>query len=451
MRALIHRRPSERSGAVHLLFPFFFNGLFMLVAYAAHALQGNLSSVWMNAAGASGAAVVVLLVADNHFQQNWLRLLRLRVSSEHVQRWVAGHFQMLMFWAGCFCLTVLWIAPLCGFTLQQGSALVGLSMVGWPLYGLAGLARMGHGLRWVRWPWLMYPVSMLAWASSWWGWQYWGKDQGWWLPLMCVFFSVIGLWVLLHRMLRMGEPAPAVEVHRMLRLGKPAPAVEVRVVRRWDVWRRLWSYWRGQGRWIGWRQMVGVALIPLTQSTFWPWLWSDSKLGFRLFAWVLVMVCLLRSDRHHWRWELMPRLRVRQRRAYEIWGATLRFVLSLLVPLGLVGLLVDWSLGGSLQASLQNLGHVSRWWAVELLVATAMAVWVRSLHWRRWQDGVVLLVVVSGFIWMLTDSGRQFWALRHVGHDLLLMLLGAALLFQANRNLERFGLPDWRQISVSGH
>ncbi len=80
-----------------------------------------------------------------------------------------------------------------------------------------------------------------------------------------------------------------------------------------------------------------------------------------------------------------------------------------------------------------------------------MAVWVRSLHWRRWQDGVGLLVVMSGFIWMLTDTGRQFWALRHMVHDLLLILVGAALLFQANRNLERFGLPDWRQISATGH
>ncbi len=166
--------------------------------------------------------------------------------------------------------------------------------------------------------------------------------------------------------------------------------------------------------------------------------------------WVLA-VCLLRSDRHHWRWELMPRLRVRQNRAYEIWWASLRFVLSLLVPLALVGLLMDWALGGSLQDSLQNLGRVWRWWAVELLVATAMAVWVRSLHWRRWPDGLgLLLLVMSGFIWMLTDSGRQFWALRNMGHELLLMLVGAALLFQANRNLERFGLPDWRQMTASG-
>jgi hypothetical protein len=202
---------------------------------------------------------------------------------------------------------------------------------------------------------------------------------------------------------------------------------------------------------MGGAALMGVAVIPLTQSIFWPWLWSEQEPGFRLSVWVLAMVCLLRSDRHHWRWELMPRLRVRQNRAYEIWWASLRFVLSLLVPLALLGLLVDWALGGSLQDSLQNLGRVWRWWAVELLVATAMAVWVRSLHWRRWQDGVGLLVVVSGFIWMLTDSGRQFWALRHMGHDLLLMLLGAALLFQANRNFERFGLPDWRQISATGH
>jgi hypothetical protein len=343
---------------------------------------------------------------------------------------------MLMFWAVFFCLSVLCIAPLSGFTLQQGCALVGLSMVGWPLYGLAGLARMGHGPRWVRWPWLMYPVSMFAWASSWLVWQYWGKNQGWWLPLTCLLFSLSGLWALQNRMLRLGEPAPA---------------VEVRVVRRWDVWVRLWSYWRGQGRWVAWRQSVWFSLLPMTQSTFWPWVWSEKEPGFRLFAWVLAMVCLLRSDRHHWRWELMPRLRVRQNRAYEIWWASLRFVFSLLVPLALVGLLVDWALGGSLQDSLHNLGRVWRWWAVELLVATAMAVWVRSLHWRRWPDGVGLLVLMSGFIWMLTDSGRQFWALRHMGHDLLLMLLGAALLFQANRNLERFGLPDWRQISASGH
>jgi hypothetical protein len=436
MKALIQRRPSQRSGAFNLLFPVFFNGLLVVAAYAVHALQGTSSSVWMSTVWATSAGMVTMLVADNDFQQNWLRLLRLRVPSVHVQRWVVGHFQMLMFWAGFFCLAVLLIAPLCGFTLQQGSALIGLSMVGWPLYGLAGLARMGHGARWVRWPWLMYPVSMFAWASSWLVWQYWGINQGWWLPLFCLLFSFSGLWALLHRMLRLGEPAPPVD--------DP-------VVRRWDVWVRLWSYWRGQGRWVAWRQSVWFSLLPMTQSIFWPWIWSEKALALRLFVWVLAMVCLLRSDRYHWRWELMPRLRVRQNRAYEIWWASLCFVLSLLVPLALVGLLVDWASGGSLQDSLQNLGRVWRWWAVELLVATAMAVWFRSLHWRRWRDGVGLLLVMSGFIWMLTDSGRQFWALRHVGHDLLLMLLGAALLFQANRNLKRFGLPDWRQISASGH
>lgn len=435
MKALIQRRPSQRSVAFNVLFPGFFNGLLVVAAYAVHALQGTSSSVWMSTVWAASAGIVTSLVADNDFQQQWLRLLRLRVPSVHVQRWVLGHFQMLMLWAVFFCLSVFCIAPLSGFTLQQVSALVGLSMVGWPLYGLAGLARMGHGPHWVRWPRLMYPVSMFAWASSWLVWQYWGKDQGWWLPLTCLLFSVIGLWALLQRMLRMGEPALVVD----------AP-----VVRRWDVWARLWSYWRGQGRWIGWRQMVGVAAIPLTQSIFSPWVWSEKGLGFRLFAWVLAMVCMLRSDRHHWRWELMPRLRVRQNRAYEIWGASLRFVFSLLVPLGLIGLLVNFGLGGSLREILQTMGHVWRWWTVDLLVATAMAVWVRSLQWRRWEDGLGLLLVMSGFIWMLTDSGRQFWALRHMGHDLLLMLIGAALLLQANRNLERFGLSDWRQTTTSG-
>lgn len=436
MKALIQRRPSQRSVAFNVLFPVFFNGLLVVAAYAVHALQGTSSSVWMSTVWAASAGIVTSLVADNDFQRQWLRLLRLRVPSVHVRRWVFGHFQMLMLWAVFFCLSVLCIAPLTGFTLQQGSALVGLSMVGWPLYGLAGLARMGHGPRCVRWPWLMYPVSMFAWASSWWVWQYWGKDQGWWLPLFCLLFSLIGLRALLQRMLHMGVPSLVVD----------APDVQ-----RSQVWARLWSYWRGQGRWIGWRQMVGVAVIPLTQSIFWPWVWSEKGLGFRLFAWVLAMVCLLRSDRHHWRWELMPRLQVRQNRAYEIWGASLRFVLSLLVPLGLIGWLVDFGLGGSLRDILQTVGHVWRWWTVDLLVATAMAVWVRSLHWRRWQDGLGLMVVMSGFIWMLTDSGRQFWALRHMGHDLLLMLMGAALLFQANRNLERFGLPDWRQMKASGH
>ena len=436
MKALIQRRPSQRSVSFNLLFPVFFNGLLVVAAYVVHAFQGISSNVWMSTVWAASAGIVTSLVADNDFQQQWLRLLRLRVPSVHVQRWVLGHFQMLLLWAVFFCLSVLCIAPLSGFTLQQGSALVGLSMVGWPIYGLAGLARMGHGPHWVRWPWLMYPVSMFAWASSWLVWQYWGKDQGWWLPLICLLFSLIGLLALMHRMLRLGEPAPV---------------VEVRVVRRWDGWARLWSYWRGQGRWIGLPLMVAFAVLPLTQPIFRPWIWSEKTLALRLFVLVLAMVCLLRSDRHHWRWELMPRLRVRQNRAYEIWWASLRFVLSLLVPRALVGLLVDWALGGSLQDSLQNLGRVWRWWAVELLVATAMAVWVRSLHWRPWPDGLGLLLLMSGFIWMLTDSGRQFWALRHMGHDLLLMLMGAALLFLANRNLERFGLPDWRQMTALGH
>ncbi len=338
MKALIQRRPSQRSVEFNLLFPVFFSGLSVLAANAAHALQGTLSNVWMSAAWGSGASMVVMLVADNDYQQQWLRLLRLRVPSVHVQRWVVGHFQMLMFWAVFFCLAVLLIAPLCGFTLQQGSALVGLSMVGWPLYGLAGLARMGHGLCWVPWPRLMYPLAMFAWASSWLVWLYWGKDQGWWLPLTCLLFSLSGLWALMHRMLRLGEPAMGVEAD---------------VVRRWDVWVRLWSYWRGRGRWVGELQMAGIALIPFHQSIFSSWSWSEKEPGFTLFNWVLIMICLLRSDRHHWRWELMPRLRVRKNRACEIWVASLSFVISLLIPLGLIGLLVNFGLGGSLQDILQ--------------------------------------------------------------------------------------------------
>lgn len=103
MKALIQRRPSQRSGAFNLLFPVFFNGLLMLAAYAVHALQGTSSSVWMSTVWATSAGMVSMLVADNDFQQNWLRLLRLRVPSVHVQRWVVGHFQMLMFWAVFFC------------------------------------------------------------------------------------------------------------------------------------------------------------------------------------------------------------------------------------------------------------------------------------------------------------------------------------------------------------
>ena len=91
MKTLIQRRPYQRSGAFNLLIPLFFNGLLILVAYAVHALQGTSSSVWMSTVWAASAGIVSILVADNDFQQQWLRLLRLRVPSVHVQRWVFGH------------------------------------------------------------------------------------------------------------------------------------------------------------------------------------------------------------------------------------------------------------------------------------------------------------------------------------------------------------------------
>lgn len=50
MKALIQRRPSQQYGAFNLLFPVFLNGVFMLAAYAVHALQGTMSSVWIDAA-----------------------------------------------------------------------------------------------------------------------------------------------------------------------------------------------------------------------------------------------------------------------------------------------------------------------------------------------------------------------------------------------------------------
>jgi hypothetical protein len=439
MKALIERRPEEPFAPLAIWVPLFLNGLFILIAYAAALMTGRLGHLWLAAAWGLFVGKAIFFASDS---QQCMRLVRLRVPAVHVRRWMLGLFEQTALWAGCTSLTVLWVAHWSGYTLWQASALVGLSLAGLPLYGYAWLAWKGHASPPLRGllP-LLAGVYLVMHRALWQVWTDGGQLQAMGIPLgvglLGLLCACIGMWVLFRHMLQLGEPTPT----------------SFMPLRSWrQVLPRLWTYWRGQGRWIGPLWFLAAAILPWSQSFFRPTMaWVDPTPDFRLFALTVLMLCLLRSDRHHWRWQLMPRLRVRQRWAYEIWGASLRFVLSLALPVCLLWcLLMLWNEGATVSALWQAHGDVWRWWAVEWMVATALAVLVRSVYWRRWQDGLWLLAIVVGFMWMLTDSAERFWLQRHVGHDGMLLLLGVAVLVKANDNLRRYGLHPWGEPTPPG-
>lgn len=436
MKILIQRRPIAQMEEVGFLIVVALLGLLVLASYAVHALHGTLAPGWFHAVWGSSAGLAVQMFKDPHFQKQWFRLLRLRITSVHVQRWIVGHFQWMAVWAALWSLAILWVAPLCGYSLMQAGSLIGLSLLGLPLYGLAGLAWEGYGSRLLRGGSLAAAAGYFVWHYHF-GWLAWGLEQGIWLTVLTLALALAGMWGLMRLMMRLGEPAFV--------FGSPTWT--------WRQWfLQAWVYIRGRGGWIGLPWLAYFAIQPWTQLLL---THSQRELGptpyFRLFAFLALLIGILRSDRHHWRYQLMPRLRLRQAWAYEIWASTLRWVLTLTLPLLVLGLFV-WQgrTGMAWPEMLQAQGHWLRWWAAELAVAGALAVYVRTI-WKRWPQVLsIVLTILSLYLLMgpaHTDS--HFWAHRHVGHDLLLLLAGWVFLALANRNLQRYGLPDWGQSSPS--
>lgn len=434
MKSMIRRRPYAHRDVVEFCVLQFVAGLFILFSFAVHEMQGTLSDRWLTISWGAGAGYAMQMFWDIHFQQQWLRLLRLRVPSVHVQQWIAGHFQWISVRWGLWSLTILWVATLCGYSLMQASALIALNLVGLPLFGFAGLVWMGHGPRALRWPVLLATYGCWVWLLAF-GWKAW-RDQGLWVTVFTLVLALAGMWGLMRLMMRLGEPAPVV-------------ASSSWTWKRWLL--RAWAYLYGQGRWVGLPWMGGIASGPLIQFFFKPsQLGLDPAPHLRVFALSLLLLWALRSDRHHWRYRLMPRLRLRQAWAYEIWAATLRWVLTLALPLLALALFVwQWRTGMAWLDMLQNHGHWLHRWGIELAVAAALAVWMRSWSWKRWPDLLKLLSLVALFVFASFDTARQIWTERQVGHDLLLLLAGWVFLALANRNLQRHGLPDWGQPSPS--
>ena len=110
MKSMIRRRPYAHRDVVEFCVLQFVAGLFILFSFAVHEMQGTLSDRWLTISWGAGAGYAMQMFWDIHFQQQWLRLLRLRVPSVHVQQWIAGHFQRISVRWGLWSLTILWVA-----------------------------------------------------------------------------------------------------------------------------------------------------------------------------------------------------------------------------------------------------------------------------------------------------------------------------------------------------
>jgi hypothetical protein len=216
-------------------------------------------------------------------------------------------------------------------------------------------------------------------------------------------------------------------------------------------WQRVWHEWGGRlraldgGSALG---MLGGLWGQLPQQfinrnpeglMFMPWGSSFTPLGgYRLLAFTLLALALLRSPSLHWRHHLAPGAALRSRLGGEVALYTgWMLVLLLGVLLGLAALLTVWwaSDGAQLwQAAPSLIARYVPLLLLDLTLATALATvlrgWAGSL-------GKALLALLGLFalagtlhigLWLITGQTRPVLMQRDMGYVVIIALLIAALL-----------------------
>lgn len=415
-----------------------FAGIYVLMAYALECIQIVLGRGWFDIAwGLAQGAVVAAALTGGLSCQRELHTLQKRVTPvAHMHAAVQRIYQNLLVtsFVGLGYLVLISHLPVDASEIVSSPwTLPAFVWFGAPLYLLAAMA-------WHQaWPglikaaiWLLaiaYVAVHKTVALAW------GVHQGAWLVWGLLVGGAAGLSYIRHALLKTG-------------------AVSWRSGPLWWQWWRLWSqHWSERAPLLHPRmtwivpalssQWVGRFIhhpdfpVSLVSNYFW-----SSRVVF-LTCW---MFALLRSERAHWRWQMLPGSGFRKQLGMEIAQCTGRYmVMDLVIVVTLIAVLWwFWAPYG-----LVDVIHTVQLLTWPLLVdftwALACAVWLRSMHWRSVLDMTALLGLLW-VLWMAVDP--RFWGARSWLQDGLMLCTVWLMVQRANKNFET---SNWSWLTKGRH
>jgi hypothetical protein len=422
-----------------------FLGLYCLVAFAVQTVHGSLGRFWLNTAWgiAQGLVLVAALSAslvclrEMHTLQNRIALAgHVRVSVNRLFRNLALFFLM-----GLIPLLVIshmaievpavavspWTLPL-------------FVWVGAPLCMLSAMA-------WYRpWPWWS-KVAVWLMSATHWTVHYalalnWGVGQGAWLVTALLAIGTLGLLWVRHLLLKPGGASWT----------QPAAFLK---------WGKFWLH-----RWLnrppqldtnlGWLLIVmGVQVIPraIEHPDFPSSLVSNNFWTDRVFFLAILMFVTLRTERSHWRWQMVPGSGFRKRLGTDICKCTAQYWALDVVVFLLAFAVLRWFWAPYSLADVIGTWRLLAWpLMVDGAFALSCAVWFRSIHWRSVPDMTALFCLL--LLMMLLTSplliGARSW-LQYalIGapsslQDALMVSVAWLMVLRANKNFET---SNWSWLS----
>lgn len=400
-------------------------GLYCLAAYAVQSIKGSLEKFWFNSAvaiaqgsvlaGAFSACLICL--REIHALQNRL------TPSAHVQASVTRLFRNLaVFSVGQIPLMVIsHMGIQVPEVVESPWTLPAFVCMGVPFCMLSAIACFKP------WPWWMkstiwlltfaYVATHKAVALAW------GVTQGAWL-LWMLFAGGIGglLWggqILLKTAVFSWRDGP----------------------RCWHWWNLWTQHWAERPLLLN-PQLAGVvpALIgswvgrffnhpDFPESLVSNYFWSG-----RVTFLVLWMFTLLRSERAHWRWQMLPGSGFRMQLGNEMALCTARYMAwDLTIGLALIAVFW-WFWEPYAFADVLRTVELLAWpMLVDFSFGLGCAVWLRSLRWRSAPDMTAMCGLLL-VIWLSLDL--RFWGARSWFQDGLMLGCAWLMVLRANKNFE---------------
>lgn len=251
----------------------------------------------------------------------------------------------------------------------------------------------------------------------------WGINQGTWLVWGLFLGGAAGLLCVRHALLK-------------------TVAVSWRSGPQWWTWWRSWNqYWSERAPLVnpGKTWLLSAVSYPLltrhfNHPDFPESLVSNAFWSTRVIFLVVWLFTLLRSERTHWRWQMLPGSGFRMRLGSEMAKCTARcMAMDLTIGVTLFAVIRWCWVPYDLMEALLAVQLLTWPLLVDLTFALCCAVWLRSVHWRSAPDMTALfgLLLVIGLAFNPRFLGARTWL-----QDTLMLSVAWLMVQRANHNFE---------------
>jgi hypothetical protein len=411
-------------------------GLYFLTAYAVQSIHGSLRRAWLDMAwGYANGAVLVAALAGGMMCLHEMHTLQNRVApATHMPvsvRRLLRNLTTICFIALSLLVSVSHLNIQAPEVVAHPWTLPAFVWLGAPLYLLAAMAWHQAWPVWIKMAiWLLafahvalHKAVALAWGVNQGPWLVWGLWLSGAFGLLCV------RWTLLKTVAVSWWSGPS-----------------------WWQWWRLWK-----PNWVNRVPLLNpamLAIVPGVTAQYWVRLFNHSDFPETLvsnYFWssrVLFLTCwmftLLRSERTHWRWQMLPGSGFRKGLGSEIAKCTVRYMLMDLTFVVMTFALIRWFLEPYALSDVIRTVQLLAWpLMVDFTWALTCAVWLRSVHWRSVSDMAALLIMLWVF-WLAFDP--RFFGARSWLQDGLMLCTAWLLVLRANKNFET---SNWSWLNKS--